>query len=224
MTGLLNRRLYLRRLSSRWGKGNRMEFGNMLWQDSSASLRLKGPLLWGSPVLGSPSRATFPHKTRSPQGQDSILPEPHSLLRLCSSRHWDPAMLKLVSSSSSLSFVCFIMEGSFGWLVLSICGNQASPASSDLAEKFLCYKWECTEFWSSSHCPLIGPLWFPVSPCWQFLAFPILKPIIHLLLLSHSSSWQGIPYRSYSCCWFISTCSYFQVPGEILSFNCHPLM
>lgn len=131
MTGLLNRRLYLRRLSSRWGKGNRMEFGNMLWQDSSASLRLKGPLLWGSPVLGSPSRATFPHKTRSPQGQDSILPEPHSLLRLCSSRHWDPA-IPYPKSPKSVSRAC---AGLFFWstfwrkIMLSKCTLQGLGAS-----------------------------------------------------------------------------------------------
>lgn len=131
MTGLLNRRLYLRRLSSRWGKGNRMEFGDMLWQDSSASLKLKGPLLWGSHVLDGSSQTTFPHKTRSPQGQDGIPVERYSLSRPCSSRHWDP-VIPYPKSSKSVSRACAgLFPQSTFWrkIMLSKCTLQGLGAS-----------------------------------------------------------------------------------------------
>ena len=70
-----------------------------------------------------------------------------------------PVLLKLASSSSGLSFVGFVLEGNFAWLVLKLCRNQAPTVPLDVAENLLQYKWKCIEFiwfsatvFTSTHC------------------------------------------------------------------------
>ena len=70
-----------------------------------------------------------------------------------------PVLLKLASSPSGLFYVGFVLEGSFAWLVLRLCRNQAPTVPLDVAEKLLQYKWKCTEFiwfsatvFTSAHC------------------------------------------------------------------------
>ena len=62
-----------------------------------------------------------------------------------------PVLLKLAPSPSGLSFVDFVLERSFAWLVLRLCRNQAPTVPLDVAENLLQDKWKCIEFiWFSA--------------------------------------------------------------------------
>ena len=61
---------------------------------------------------------------------------------------------------------------------------------------------------------VLGKLWiFLFSDPSDTLCFFLFPPAL-----------QGILHGTCDCWWLIPTCSYFQVPGEISSLNCHCLM
>lgn len=100
-------------------------------------------------------------------------------------------LLRLAYPSSTLPFVSFILEGTFGWFILRVCRrNQAPPALSDLTENLLHYRWKCAEFWVPADVlTLAHHAFFPVGTCWQLRGSPVLRSTI--LLLSLSSCMAG---------------------------------